>query len=95
MSAIDQPSLERGTAIKRARDGGEIAEYLGSAAYLGAPGARIRRIWGVDVIPDASIGTEWVPVPGRVVVIEHETGRWTTPVERRLGVLATEPEVTP
>ena len=88
MSAIDQPSLAIGIALQRARDGGEIAEYLGSTEYLGVPGARIRRIWGIDVIPAASIGTEWVPVPGRVVLIEYKTGRWTTPVERRLGVLA-------
>lgn len=65
---------------------GEIAEYLGDTDYFGRPGALIRCMSGAVAIPTSSIGTEWRPIPGRVVVVEHQTGRWTTPIERWLGV---------
>lgn len=65
---------------------GEVAEYLGPATYLGAPGARIRRMAGVQVVPASHIDTEWLRVPGRVVVRARDTGRWVSPVERRLAI---------
>lgn len=65
---------------------GEVAEYLGEGLYLGSPGARIRRMSGVQVVPASHIGTEWACVPGRVMVACRSTGRWSSPVERRLTI---------
>jgi hypothetical protein len=69
---------------------GGVGEYLGAADYFGQPGAQIRRMAGVSVVPasQVQVGGEWSPVPGRVVVHEHQTGRWNTPVERWLEVVA-------
>ena len=75
--------------MKQALQGphGEIGEYQSDADYFGSPGVMIRRIAGDVTIPACHIGTEWCPILGRVVIIERETGRWSTPVERRFGVV--------
>lgn len=65
---------------------GEVAEYLGGADYLGSPGALIRRRAGRVVVPASHIGTEWLPVPGKVVTTGRTTGRWNSPVETWLAI---------
>lgn len=80
--------LARGTALRGPH--GEIAEYLGPGSYLCTPGARIRRHSGPVIVPASHVGSEWIPVPGRVVTIEIATGRWTSPVETYLGLAESE-----
>ena len=84
----DFPLIARGTALRGPH--GEIAEYIdGDADWFGAPAVTIRRMAGIEVTVASAIGSTWIPVPGRVVVHEHQTGRWTTPVQRWLEVLET------
>ena len=65
---------------------GEVAEYLGEAVYLHSPGARIRRMAGLVVVPQSHIGTEWNPVPGIVETVHHDTGNWNNQFVARLAV---------
>ena len=66
---------------------GEIAEFIGPANYFGRPGVIIRRMVGAQAVPASFIGTEWRPAKGRVVTVSRETGRWVTPIERRLAIV--------
>jgi hypothetical protein len=58
----------------------------GRVGYLLAAFVIVVLVAGVVIVPRGHIGSEWLQIPGRVVVVERETGRWTTPIERRLGV---------
>lgn len=78
-------NIDAGTALVGPH--GEVAEYLGTADYCDSPGIVIRRMSGRRVVPASHLGTEWVPVPGRVRGHEHPTGGWNSPGVRRLIII--------
>ena len=84
-SADLNPQMESGQALRGRH--GEIAEFVRRSPYFGTPGMIIRQMAGLHCVPASHIGVEWIPIPGRVVVVARGTGRWTSPVERWLGVV--------